>query len=231
MVLGRKTSGLLSIKEKSEKIKERNADIEKVTGNTVLPVKLEEDFNITENKETNKFLVKKSIEVLGIQAKASVDLGKIFKEVHEKLAGNNHHNGVYTVWLEKNGFNKMTALRHRRRYELYMLVNSENGKAFVATLPVRIIDSIYRQEDVSGIAATISDGITRDELESMMTSPEIFEGVSILPYNPEEAEKLYNDIGSIYQKVSLDKVSENNKDDFEKDMKRIEKILSKWSSS
>jgi hypothetical protein len=229
--LGRKTSGLLSIKEKSEKIKERNADIEKVTGNTVLPVKLEEDFNITENKETNEFLVKKSIEVLGIQAKASVDLGKIFKEVHEKLAGNNHHNGVYTVWLEKNGFNKMTALRHRRRYELYMLVNSENGKAFVATLPVRIIDSIYRQEDVSGIAATISDGITRDELESMMTSPEIFEGVSILPYNPEEAEKLYNDIGSIYQKVSLDKVSENNKDDFEKDMKRIEKILSKWSSS
>ena len=231
MVLGRKTSGLLSIKEKSEKIKERNADIEKVTGNTVLPVKLEEDFNITENKETNEFLVKKSIEVLGIQAKASVDLGKIFKEVHEKLAGDNHHNGVYTVWLEKNGFNKMTALRHKRRYELYMLVNSENGKAFVATLPVRIIDSIYRQEDVSGIAATISDGITRNELENMITSPEIFEGVALLPYNPKEAEKLYNNIGSIYQKVSLDKVSENNKDDFEKDMKRIEKILSKWSSS
>ena len=229
--MGKKSSGLLGIKQKSEKIKEKDANTEKFTGNTVLPVKIEEDFNITEDKETNEFLVKKSVEVLGIQAKASVDLGKIFKEVHEKLAGDNHHNGVYTVWLEKNGFNKMTALRHRRRHELYTLVNSESGKAFVATLPVRTIDSIYRQEDVSGIAATITDGITRDELESMMASPEMFEGVDILPYNPKEAEKMYKNIGSIYKKVSLDKVSEDNKGAFEKDMKRIEKILSKWSAN
>jgi hypothetical protein len=229
--LGRKTSGLLSIREKSEKLKEKSSNLEKVSGNTVLPVKLEEDFKITEDKETNEFLVKKSIEVLRIQAKASVDLGKVFKEVHEKLAGDNHHNGVYTVWLEKNGFNKMTAIRHRRRYELYTMVNSENGKAFVATLPVRIIDSIYRQEDISGIAATITEGITRKELENMIASPEIFGGVDILPYDPKEAEKLYSEIGNIYKKVSLDKISEDNKDAFEKDMKRIEKILSKWSSS
>ena len=108
---------------------------------------------------------------------------------------------------------------------MYTLVNSDNGKTFVATIPVRVIDSIYRYEDFSGIMSVIDDGITRDELEVMLTSPMV---VDILPYNPRETEKVYKNVSKIFRSVSLEKVSDENVDSFEKDMKMVEKILSKW---
>ena len=130
------------------------------------------------------------------------------------------------------GFNLSVANRIARESILKNSVNNfKDDYDFIAALPVRTIDSIYRQDDISGIAATITEGITRKESDNMRASSEIFEGVDILPYDPKKAEKLYSEIGSIYQKVPLDKISEDNKDAFEKDMKRIEKILSKWSVS
>ena len=83
-----------------------------------------EIFQITGDDEVNSFLKEKSLEVLNLQARTSLTLGKIFSEVELRLAGN-RYTGCYVKWLEFNGFNKMTALRHRNRYKLYTLCSDD----------------------------------------------------------------------------------------------------------
>lgn len=192
-----------------------------------LPLELEEIFEITGDTETDNFLQAKAKELLGVQAKASIEIGGILEAVYKRLSGDNHHNGTYTIWIGKNGFTKVTALRHRRRHEMFSIVKSNKGKAFIATLPVRVIDSIYRYDDFSGIMTIIDEGITRNELESMIVDT-IFNKVEILPYNSKETEKVFKNISKMFRSVSLEKVSDENVNSFEKDMKKVEKIISKW---
>lgn len=193
-----------------------------------LPLELEENFEITGDTETDNFLQAKAKELLGVQAKASIEIGGILEAVYKRLSGDNHHNGTYTVWIEKNGFTKVTALRHRRRYKMFNIVKSEKGKAFIATLPVRVIDSIYRYDDFSGIMTIIDDGVTKNELEKMIINTIIIDEVDTLPYNSKETEKVFKKISKMFKNVSLEKVSDENVNSFEKDMKKVEKIISRW---
>lgn len=205
-----------------------NKPKENFTGKPDLPLELEENFEITKIEEIDKFLQEKAKELLHIQAKASIEIGEILEEVYKKLAGVNHYNGTYSKWLEKNGFTKVTALRHRRRYEMFNIVKSDKGKAFVATLPVRVIDSIYRYDDFSGIMTIIDDGITKNELEKMIINSIIIDEVDALPYNSKETEKVFKKISKMFRNMSLEKVSDENVNSFEKDMKKVEKIISRW---
>ena len=210
-----------------EKTKNIGKPRELLVVNHGLPLELEENFEITGDTEIDDFLQAKAKELLGVQAKASIEIGEILEAVYKKLAGDNHHNGTYSTWIEKTGFTRVTALRHRRRYEMFNIVKSNKGKAFIATLPVRVIDSIYRYDDFSGIMTIIDEGITRNELESMIVDTIINE-VEILPYNSKETEKVFKNISKMFKSVSLEKVSDENVNSFEKDMKKIEKIISKW---
>lgn len=97
---------------------------------------------ISEDENENKYLIEKTIEVLNIQSKASLELGKIFNEVSEKVKDDS-----YCKWLEINGFNRTTAFRHRRRHSLYEEVGHKNGKEIIALCGYRDIDKIFQSED------------------------------------------------------------------------------------
>ncbi len=123
-------------KDKTEGTTKKNLLVE-VTQNSLAEYY---DLNFIEDKNINEFLIDKTLELHSIQANASVELGKVFYEAHKELSGNNQYDGIYTKWLNTIGFNKMTALRHRKRYELFCWSHSVTSKNFVATLPVRTIE-------------------------------------------------------------------------------------------
>lgn len=125
-----------------------------------------EIFQITGDDEVNSFLKEKSLEVLNLQARTSLTLGKIFSEVELRLAGN-RYTGCYVKWLEFNGFNKMTALRHRNRYKLYTLCEDDFSKEVVAKLPYRQINDICKNENPQSIIRTIERERSIDILDNM----------------------------------------------------------------
>lgn len=98
--------------------------------------------NISENSIENDFFKEKTLEILNIQANASIQLGKIFEEVANKTEDKS-----YCKWLEYVGYTRTTAFRHRRRYELYELAETEKGKEIVALLTFRELDTFYQNVD------------------------------------------------------------------------------------
>lgn len=113
------------------------------------------DGNFCDNEEVNYFLKEKTAQICQLQANSSLELGKIFCEAVDRLAGDNHYNGLYEKWLLQIGFNKMTALRHRKRYELYTQVKNEHSKKLVSILPVRILSDLVSSNEKEDILAQI----------------------------------------------------------------------------
>ncbi|MGL4861635.1 MAG: hypothetical protein ACRCZO_13170 [Cetobacterium sp.] len=115
------------------------------------------DGNFCDNEEVNYFLKEKTAQICQLQANSSLELGKIFCEAVDRLAGDNHYNGLYEKWLLQIGFNKMTALRHRKRYELYTQVKNEHSKKLVSILPVRILSDLVSSNEKEEILAQIEE--------------------------------------------------------------------------
>lgn len=115
------------------------------------------DGNFCDNEEVNYFLKEKTAQICQLQANSSLELGKIFCEAVDRLAGDNHYNGLYEKWLLQIGFNKMTALRHRKRYELYAQVKNEHSKKLVSILPVRILSDLVSSDEKEKILAQIEE--------------------------------------------------------------------------
>lgn len=123
-------------------------------------------FQITNDNEVNNFLKEKSLEVLNLQARTSLTLGKIFTEVELKLAGN-RYTGCYVKWLECNGFNKMTALRHKNRYKLYTLCLDDFSKEVIAKLPYRQINDLCKNDNPVAIIRIIEKDRSIDILNNL----------------------------------------------------------------
>lgn len=187
------------------------------------------EHELTSEESLNSYLFEKSKELQTIQAKASLELGKIFTEVEERLGGNNQYDGgIYVKWLEINGYNKMTALRHKRRYRLFSRLNSDVGKVFIATVPQSIINDILIQEvDIQeNILAKIEEGTTKEQIKAMLSSSDL-----LLTENTVEISNIkckYENVTSIINNISLEKLNVEEKINFEKDIKKIEKILLKY---
>ncbi|MGL5932386.1 MAG: hypothetical protein ACRCY7_05715 [Cetobacterium sp.] len=115
------------------------------------------DGNFCDNEEVNYFLKEKTAQICQLQANSSLELGKIFCEAVDRLAGDNHYNGLYEKWLLQIGFNKMTALRHRKRYELYTQVKNEHSKKLVSILPVRFLSDLVSSNEKEEILAQIEE--------------------------------------------------------------------------
>lgn len=86
------------------------------TEKKLINIKVEE-YNYTDDSELNNFLNNKSSEILNIIGNSTLILGKIFEEVKE-LCNKKEAENIYCAWLEYNGFNRMTALRYRNRYNI-----------------------------------------------------------------------------------------------------------------
>lgn len=100
--------------------------------------------NFTGASETDRFLNEKSFTILNSIAITNISLGNIFIEVQNYLK---EKEDTYTEWLESIGFNRMTALRYKKRAEFYNLVQSKKAKDFISTLPQRLIDELSKLEN------------------------------------------------------------------------------------
>lgn len=148
--------------------------------NTVLLEK-EKEYNLFSNiklyvieysndKKINKFLAEKTLILKTVQANSSIVLGKTFQEVKNELGRKKDLDGLYVKWLEDNGYNKMTALRHRNRYNLFRICKSEDGKFTIATIPTKLIQNISKLKDGerADVLRKIDDGATREEIEDIL---------------------------------------------------------------
>lgn len=216
---------------------------EKNAGNKLLPAKddsifsneiienelnFKEIFELTDDVEINKFLIEKSTELYKLHSKTALELGKIFVDVEEKLSGSNQYDGVYTKWLDKNGFNKMTALRYKRRYRLFEQLETVVGKNILMTLPQKMIDelSLKPKEDIKKYLKLLDEGKNKQELQMVMENKiEVVQIASMVDF---DFSKEYEKINDKLKKISFDNLDNKKKETLEKDIQRIEKILEKY---
>lgn len=171
--------------------------------------------NFCETKEENEFLEIKTKEILNLQANASIQLGKIFKEVSERI----QEDMTYSQWLELVGFNRMTALRHRRRFELFENANNNIAKEIVGSLTFREIEKFYKnlKENIIHLNSSnsIMDFKTFLKEESLVSYEKVKKEVE-LNINFE----IFNNIKEKIQKVDI-----KRKEEIEKLLLKIEKLL------
>ena len=222
-----------SIEERmAEKMAARIQKVETESKNFLISIKKEEVETLsyidtlTEDKNIQDMLKENTLKLLNITSNASLELGKIFKTVEEELSKKGSPNGVYVKFLEYVGYNRMTALRHKHRYELFILTDSEKSKLLIATLPVRLIEEAYLNKDE--IKEFLNEGITREELENLLTSKKIenaknkelgFEDIFVTVDIKERVNKIYTSLKKI---KNLD---DNKKKELENLLGKIEELL------
>jgi hypothetical protein len=137
--------------------------------NELLPSQIEVDFELSDSKELNSYLITKSQELLGVQINARLHLGRIFQDVFHKLSGS-PHNGVYVKWLEINGFNKMTALRHKNRYKLYKIMPTDHLKFLIATTSQKIVEVFLSDQEKLDLLISMDMKLSKNELSIIALS-------------------------------------------------------------
>ncbi|MCI6152946.1 MAG: hypothetical protein MR673_07445 [Fusobacterium perfoetens] len=178
------------------------------------------DFNLTDDNELNDFLKEKSLEVLNLQAHTSLELGKIFTEVESKLSGN-RYTGCYVKWLETNGYNKMTALRHRNRYKLYSLCSTDFSKESIAKLSYKKIDEILKSENPQEIISKLEKTNNIDILNESL----IIDLKTPIEFEDNDNFYLDNFLNHLPKKETLENLPSKKKKTLITLLKKIDKIL------
>ncbi|WP_047381036.1 hypothetical protein [Cetobacterium sp. ZWU0022] len=184
------------------------------------------DGNFCDNEEVNYFLKEKTAQICQLQANSSLELGKIFCEAVDRLAGDNHYNGLYEKWLLQIGFNKMTALRHRKRYELYTQVKNEHSKKLVSILPVRILSDLVSSNEKEEILAQIEENpeFKVNDLKKLIATKDIVTVIDEL-----DDDKFYFRGIESLKKLDVKKLdfskAKQLKDELEKILDDVKKIL------
>ena len=114
---------------------------------------------------------------------------------------------MYTKWLDKNGFNKMTALRYKRRYRLFEQLETVVGKNILMTLPQKMIDelSLKPEEDIKKYLKLLDEGKNKQELQMIMENKiEVVQIASMVDF---DFSKEYEKINDKLKKISFDNLS------------------------
>lgn len=140
------------MKVKIDGLKDELNAIEKIKKNDVknkdiLDINHYQYIHFTENSEVDDFLNDQSFKILNLSAGANIFLGSIFIEVQDYLSSLENSDATYVKWLESNGFNRMTALRYKKRAEIYNSLNSSKAKYFIGITSQKIIDEISKFEN------------------------------------------------------------------------------------
>lgn len=147
----------------------KNVEITRVSPAPILSVEcIEGNYELTQDNKLNSFLKVKAVELKNVEAASRIELGKVLTEVYENLSGKNQYDGLYEKWLIEVEINKRTALRHRKRYEVYSKVGNEKGKKIIAALPERLMEKLYSHEKFPLIVSKIEDGIDRNKLKGLL---------------------------------------------------------------
>lgn len=177
--------------------------------------------SISEDQELVKFLKESTIKLFNIQAKSVVLIGEVLTNVFEKLAKQGSQDGIYEKWLKLNNFNKQTALRYRKRYELYSIVNN---KETIAIMPQKYIDILYSEEDKEKYINIINNGGTYEEVVNLLkdktTIPEKIEYNNIIDFDFRNCNTLFIDI-----EKKIENLKEKEKKELQKYLIKIQEIL------
>ena len=111
-----------------------------------IPNDLYSDF--TDDKELIDYLNEKTLALLKVNGAGNIMIGKELTEVYEKLSKKGSPDGMYVRFLEVSGYKKDTALRYRKRYELYQKTNNNSAKQIISILPVKVIEKLYKEQEL-----------------------------------------------------------------------------------
>lgn len=211
-------------KAKKEEVKETSEiTVTTSAGNNLLPPDIKFDNIFTENKELNDFLNKKSTELTKIQASARLHLGKIFQDVFDELSGKNQHDGLYVKWLKFNGYNKMTALRHRNRLELYEQMKRDEAKSIIATAPQKLIDMTLKHEKKVEIIDNLNTFMTREQLSNFLEDEEN-KKLNLEPLHDFNLEENFKKFTEVYSHLDIKTLPQKKQEKLEKLIEQFLKI-------
>lgn len=123
---------------------------------------------ISENKDLQDFLKQKMREIISIQADDTIKLGEILFEVEKELSRKGSPEANYLKFLDYNGINSKTALRLRKRYELYTLA-PDHSKLIISLLSVREIEELYKNKD---LLKELNPGVKLIEVKELLKENE-----------------------------------------------------------
>lgn len=102
----------------------------------------------TEDKDLLEYIKNKTFDLINAQAGGALYIGKNLTEVAEELSKKGSPEGLYTKYLQYNGIKKDTALRLRKRWELYEKAKEEHSKKIVSLLSIPEIEELYRNQNL-----------------------------------------------------------------------------------
>lgn len=123
---------------------------------------------ISDNKEIQELLKKSSIKFLNTISNSTLELGKLFEEVAGELKKQGSPDGIYIKWLESINMNRMTALRYRRRYQLFQGMKDINGQKTVSLLSSRVIDLIFKEKVEQTAIELLNDGANEKDIKALL---------------------------------------------------------------
>ena len=166
---------LSELKNELKEIKKNNDNKNEIVQKSVLDINNYQYINFTDDPEIDDFLNDKSFKILDLAAGTSIFLGSIFIEVQEYLADKVNSDTTYIKWLESNGFNRMTALRYKKRAEIYNSLKSSKAKYFIGITSQKIIDEIFKYEDREKILYYLEEINNYDEIENFLKKDVVLE--------------------------------------------------------
>ncbi|MEG0236549.1 MAG: hypothetical protein RR523_07470 [Cetobacterium sp.] len=182
--------------------------------------------DLTDDKEITDMLISKTTSLINLQIKNAISLGEIFTFVFEKLSkSGSKYDGLYEKWLQLNGVNKKTALRYRKRYELYSLVNNKES---IAIMPQKYIDMLYSEEDKTEYINIINNGATYEEVINLLKdktiAPEKIEYVNVVDFDFRNYNTLFIDIDK-----KVESLKDKEKKELQKYLMKIQEILNSYN--
>lgn len=219
-------------KRKKEKKEENSEVVVKNKNSIAITDVFEVDSSIfgdlTDDRELVEFLEKKSVEMLSIQSKNMILLGKNLTEVFNELGRKGSPEGLYVKYIEFNGYKKDTALRLRKRYELFEATKNERIKQIISILPVRAIEQFYKEkEDIFAILDEENNDVdykrVLDIIKSRKTQNLEYRNTEEINYDFEIGQ-----LDDLYKKINnkFDELDKKKKEKIAKLLLEIEKILS-----
>ena len=190
-------------------------------------INVDEILKLTDDNEITNLLIENTTKIINIQIKNNITLGEIFSNVFDSISKQGSKcEGVYEKWLELNGINKRTALRYRKRFELYSEVNS-TAKDTVAVLSQFYIEHISLDENKEKYIKLLNDGITVKEVMNIIKSENFIENktkekVEIIDYSFKEYKNIFKNIDE-----KAEKLKEKEKIELKKYLEKINNILNK----
>lgn len=174
--------------------------------------------SLTTDNEIINFLEAKTFEMTKLKTSGTLYFGKILSEVAKELGKKGSPDGLYTRFLEINGFKKDSALQHRKKYELWENAKSDRTKQIIALLSLKDCEKLYKVPELL-IDIEENKTITLEEVKNLLSpSKQITEKIE------NEIEEFDFNIMLSFQE-KFEKLEENKKQEVTKLLLKIEKIM------